>query len=199
MAFIGKGLGAIKEAAKGSYQQLKLKDGESAVIRIAIPTDEIVSVYEHVIQIGGKWYTLTCLGKKDCPICATGDRANFVAYVPVIHRNDEDKLKIFKAGKRAANPLVELAEEYGDLTKRDFKVSRSGIKANTQYIYFPRDTTDFDLSSVTIPNIEEDVQPLSREALIKLLESGGEVKDNNPQNAGQGGSGEQRSKDEYPF
>lgn len=196
MAFIGKGLEVIKqEAAQGSFQHLKLKDGESAIIRIAIPTDQITSVYEHVIQIGGKWHTLTCLGKKECPICATGDKASFVAYVPVIHRNDENKLKLFKAGKRAASPLVELAEEYGDLTERDFKVTRTGTKGNTQYVYLPRDVSDFDLSGYEIPDIDELVQPLSREALIKLLESGGEVRNNQVDN----NNNKSISADDYPF
>ncbi len=183
MSVVGKGLGAIAENVKSSFAYLKLKDGESAIIRIAVSADDIISVREHVLQIGGQWHTLTCLGKKDCPICATGDRPNFAAYLPIIHRNDEDKLKIFKAGKRAAGPLVEIAEEYGEFTKRDFKVTRQGTKGNTQYIYFPRDPSEFNFSEVTMPDIEALVQPLSKEVLINLLNNVNNTQDSN-QNTG---------------
>lgn len=187
---IAKGLAAIKEAANSGIQFLKLKDGESALIRFVQPMDEIISVYEHVIQLGGRWQTITCLGKDKCPICATGDRANFAAYLVVLHRNDGDKVKVFKAGKRAASPLITLAEEYGDLRKRDFKVSRQGSKQNTVYTYLPRDPEPVNFDDLNIPDIEALVAPMSVQEIEAILARAGEVKDTPPISS---------SDDDYPF
>lgn len=180
MVMIGKGLSAIKEAAKNSVSQLKLKDGESALIRIAVPTDELISVYEHVEQFGGKWHTITCLGKNDCPICQAGKFARFVTYIPVLHRNENDAVKIFKASKRTGMAILGLVEEYGDITKRDFKITRQGKDTNTVYQFFPKDPVEIDLSDIQIPDIEVMVHPMTREAILALMQGNGEVTDAPP-------------------
>ena len=66
-----RGLGAVKEAAENSKRQLKIKSGESKILRILSSADDIISVYEHTDQIGGQWKTLTCLGPNTCPLCET--------------------------------------------------------------------------------------------------------------------------------
>lgn len=182
MGLVGKGLGAINEAIKNSMVQLKLKDGQSVTVRILVPASELISVYEHVKEYGGQWHTITCLGKKNCPVCQSGDRARFVVYLPVVVREEDNKVMIFKATKRTATALIGLVEEYGDLTKRDFKIVRQGANMNTIYQFFPKDPVEEDLSKYELPDIEAMVEPLTREAILAIMKADGEVMDTPPEN-----------------
>jgi hypothetical protein len=164
----GKGLGAIKEANKNSTSMLTLKDGESTVIRIIQPLDELVSVYEHTEKINGRWVNVRCLGKETCPLCKAGKYASFRTYIPVFDKKDE-RVKIFKASKTVGVQLVGLAEEYGDLTKRDFKVLRQGEGLKTTYQFFPRDPEEFDVSELELPNIDALIEPVSIEEIEALI------------------------------
>jgi len=169
MSNIGRGLGAIKEAVNKSNTQLKLKNGESAIVRILTPVDEIISVYEHTEQFNGSWQTVTCLGKHECPLCQVGKRPSFKSYLVVFDQGDK-KVKIFKASKSVGKQLIGLIEEYGDLSKRDFKIYRQGDKLDTTYQFLPRDPSPFKLpEDIELPNIEDLVAPLSREAILSMM------------------------------
>lgn len=169
MAYMGKGLGAIKEAAENSMSLLKLKSGESKVIRVLIPDEEIISVYEHTEQFSGRWKTVTCLGQADCPLCKAGRQAIFRSYIPVLDRDDGDRVKIFKASKTVGVQLSGLVDEYGPLRNRDYKILRNGDRFNTTYQFFPKDPTPVDFDKYDIPNIEEIVKPLSVEEIQNLM------------------------------
>ncbi|SNS21199.1 hypothetical protein SAMN05446037_100645 [Anaerovirgula multivorans] len=171
MAYVGKGLSAIKEANEGGVAYLKLKDGESTEIRIITPLDEIMSVYEHAEQIDGRWKNFTCLGKDRCPACKMGKNASFKSFIVVYDRKD-DKTKIFKASKTVGTALLALVEEYGDITKRDLKIKREGEKLNTKYHFFARDIKAFDSSTLELPDVDEIVAPKTPEELMTLLNSG---------------------------
>lgn len=173
MAFMAKGLGAIKKAADDSAQILKLKNGESKVIRILTPPEEIISVWEHVEQLGGSWKTVTCLGKDQCPLCKVGKKASFKSYIAVLDK-DDNKVKIMKASKKVGVQLLGLQEEYGDLRSRDFKLTRQGDGLDTTYQFFPRDKQAFDFSEYEdkLPNFENIVKPLSKEEILALMNDG---------------------------
>lgn len=166
--YVGKGLGAIKEASKNSTSILSLKAGESTEIRIIQPLEELISVYEHTEKINGRWMNIRCLGKDICPLCKAGKYASFRTYIPVFDRKDE-KVKIFKASKTVGIAIVGLAEEYGDLTQRDFKVLRQGEGVNTTYQFFPRDPQPFDTSELELPDIESLIEPMSPEEIENLI------------------------------
>ena len=190
-----KGLQAIKENFEKSIEYVKLKSGESIRIRIAVPADEIIGVYEHTEQIGGQWKTLTCLGKNICPLCQAGKRAAFKAYIPVIDIGT-DKVKIFKASKETIRTILGLVEEYGDLTKHDFKVVRQGDGLDTTYQFFIQaKPADIDLSQYEIPNIEEKVAPMTREEILALLEGGASA----AEAIAKGEKPVDDSDDDYPF
>lgn len=174
MAYVGRGLSAIREANENNLAYLKLKDGESTVIRILTPLDEIISVYEHTEEFNGNWRNLTCLGKDNCPLCKAGKKASFKSYITVFDKKD-GKVKIFKASKTVGGQLLNLVEEYGDLTKRDFKIKRDGEKLKTTYHFFARDPESFDASELDIPDIEELVAPKTPEEILAMMNE--EVKD----------------------
>lgn len=195
MIFMMKGLQAIKENFEKSVEYVKLKSGESIRIRIAVPADEIIGVYEHTEQIGGQWKTLTCLGKNICPLCQAGKRAAFKAYIPVIDIG-ADKVKIFKASKETVRTILGLVEEYGDLTKHDFKVVRQGDGLDTTYQFFIQaKPADIDLSQYEIPNIEEKVAPMTREEILAILEGGASA----AEAIAKGEKPVDDSDDDYPF
>lgn len=164
----GKGLGAIKEANKNSTSMLTLKNGESTEIRIIQPLEELVSVYEHTEKINGRWMNIRCLGKENCPLCKAGKYASFRTYIPVFDKKDE-RVKIYKASKTVGITLVGLAEEYGDLTKRDFKILRQGDGLKTTYQFFPRDPEEFDTSELEIPDIDALIEPMLAEDIETLI------------------------------
>jgi len=164
----GKGLEAIVEANKNSTSILKLKDGESTEIRIIVPLKDLVSVYEHTEKINGKWFNVRCLGKENCPLCKAGKYASFKTYIPVYDFKDE-KVKIFKASKTVGTTIVGLAEEYGDLTKRNFKILRQGEGKQTIYQFFPRDPSEFDISKLELPDIELLIKPKTPEEINAII------------------------------
>lgn len=170
-----KGLGVIKEEMGKSAQTLKIEDGKHVVIRILTPADEVIGIYEHTEQINGSWRTMTCLGKDKCPMCQAGKRGSFKAYLLVADRTDSDKVKIFKASKTVVKQLLGLVEEYGDITARDFKVSRTGKGLDTVYQFFPRDPQEFSIGEVELPNLEEVVAPMTREAMLETMNGAGAV------------------------
>lgn len=191
---IQKGLGAIADANKGSANYLKLKDGESTVIRFIQDPSEIVSVWEYSIQVGGKWRNVTALPKGECPLFAAGKRAGFKSYL-IVHDKTDDKVKIFKANKDVGQQILGLIEEYGDLNGRDFKILRQGEKINTKYQFFARDKSEFDFEAVAeqIPNIEEMVAPMTAEAMKAMMNGLDQVTD-----APAGGEGAKTGND-FPF
>ncbi len=196
--YMGKGLGAIKDA--GANAILKIKPNESKIIRILTPPDEIISVWEHVEQMGGGWQTVTCLGRTDCPLCKAGKKASFKSYIAVLDRED-DKVKILKASKKVGVQLVGLQEEYGNLRGRDFKISRTGEKLETTYQFFPRDPSEADFTKYELPNFEVMVTPLTAQAIRDLM-AGGMVSDNEPDTQGnpdEGASNSDRGSDGFPF
>jgi hypothetical protein len=167
---IMKGYEAIKEAQNSSTPRLKLKDGESAVIRFLQKPEDIISVYEYTVQINGKWRTIIALPKEECPLYAAGHKPSFKSYLVVLDRSD-DKVKIFKASKSVGRQLLGLIEEYGDITARDFKILRQGEKLKTTYQFFPKDMEEIDFEKYAdqIPDLEEMLKPMSREQLVALM------------------------------
>ena len=166
-----KGFNQIKETMSKTASLLRMKAGESKLIRIIIPTSEVSAAWEHVEQIGGSWKTIECLGKKDCPICKTGKSASFKTYLPVLDIA-EDKVKIFKASRDVVKALIAFEEEYDDLTQIDLKIVRLGEGLKTTYQFFKKDGSNIDLSTYQdqIPDPESLIEQLTKEEIENLLD-----------------------------
>jgi len=168
-----KGLQNIKQVLSKSTEYLKLKDGESSLIKFVVSPEEIISVYEHVEFLGGQWRVIPCLGQKECPLCQAGKKASFRVYIPVLDIG-ADKIKIFKVSRETAKLIIGLWEEYGkDFNEMTFKVVRNGEKFNTTYQFFPKDKSSIDLSKYEIPNIEDLIKIMTKEEIEVLLETDG--------------------------
>lgn len=175
-----KGFANIKDIlTKQQNEIFKIKPGETKLIRIITPLDQMISIYEHMEQFGGAWRVIPCLGKDECPLCQHGQRASLKIYFLVIDRSD-NKIKLFKASKTVGLQLVGLVEEYGDITKFDLKIKRQGEKQNTTYQFFPQKESEVDLSEYgEIPEIESFIRMYTKEEILKLMEASSlEVEDN---------------------
>lgn len=159
---IQKGLGAITDAIEHSsgMSYFKIGQNEEKIIRFLLPPEQLISVYEHVEQFPVGWRTFTCLGKDSgCPLCAAGLRASFQTYIPIIDKSDNNRVKILKAGVKMGAQILGLIKEYGDITKRDFKIQKIGAKFNTQYLFYAKDPTAEDWSKAELPDVMSAVQP----------------------------------------
>lgn len=163
------GFDSIVENMENSVSTLKMKAGESKVIRL-IALEKAIALWEHVEQFGGQWKTIACLGKEKCPICKSGKNASHKTYLPMVDRTD-DKVKTFKANKTCVKQLSGLKEEYGDLTTRDIKVTRHGSGLDTTYQFFARDAKEEDLSAYEeqVPDFTSFVEQLSVEEIEQLM------------------------------
>jgi hypothetical protein len=171
-----RGRDAFNEVlSKTNMELLKIEDGGSKLVRILVSFDDMVGAHEHFEKFGGKSKTVTCLDrdfnrKGECPLCEAGLFPSFKAYIPVVDRGDDNKVKILKASKTMLKMIAGLEDEYGDITARDFKISRSGNKLQTTYQFFPKDPKKEDLSVYEIPDIESRIAPLTREAILRLMD-----------------------------
>ena len=203
-----RGRDAINEEMnKTNMDILKIDDGSSKLVRFLLSIDDVICNFEHTEQFGGKWKTVTCLDKHnktkgECPLCLAGKNPGFKAYLPVIDRGDENKVKIIKASKEMLRQVIGMEDEYGDITARDFKIARSGQKLLTKYQFFPKDPKKEDLSGYDIPDIESRIAPQSRESIIAMMDGVGAPQTDDYNEADEGsapptGGGDKGKK--YPF
>lgn len=160
-----KGFDAIN-ASESKNVQLKLKNGESAVIRI-LSIEEVVSFYEHADNINGRWHYFACLGK-GCPACEEGGYASYKCAVPVLDVK-ENVVKIFKMSRKTTKALKDFMKEYPDFMDRDIKVTRQGTSSDTVYLFYARDVKPMDVSEFELPDMEEATAKYSKEQIINLF------------------------------
>lgn len=162
-----RGISEIEKFFGNRVQYFRIKSGESRIIRFITPPDKLFAVFEHTEQIGGHWKNIPCIGE-NCPLCAENNRPSLKIYSFIIDRED-NTVKVFKMSKTVAQQIPSMVEEYGDITKRDFKVYRQGEKLNTVYQFFPKDPTPLDISKFEIPNFEDVIKSYSKEEIENLL------------------------------
>lgn len=134
----------------------KLADGESALVRFAVHTvDNLEFATVHRLGVANHWAAISCLkqfGSHDssvCPLCkavAEGNtdiaKASARTYVEMLVRyfdkttgqpKAETEAVIFDRPSGFAREISSLINDYGDLTKHVFKVTRTGSRMTTKY------------------------------------------------------------------
>lgn len=111
-------------------------DGDSAKIQFL--EEEPTCIYQHMIQIEGRWQSFTCLqgSGEECPICERGNNPRFVGVFTVInHSVDDEKFKyqMFTQGIRVLKQLERLAQKPKGLNGYIFEISRTGAGVDTSY------------------------------------------------------------------
>lgn len=148
--------------SKTGWFQLK-DDGDSAVVRLLhkgeIGTDKetgepdydfpIFEVHKMDVDGSGRDRTVLCKGE-GCELCKSGNKPSLRMFLQMVNLDEKDKdkqVQLWERGLTDIKQMIGLTSEYGDLTKRNIKIVRSGDKGSlkTTYQYFPKDPTDMDV------------------------------------------------------
>ena len=94
----------------------------------------------------GRDRTVLCKGE-GCELCKGGNKPNLRMFLQMINLDEKDKdkqVQIWERGLNDIKNMLGIAGEYGDLTKRDIKIKRSGAKGSlkTTYQFFPKDPSE---------------------------------------------------------
>ena len=119
-------------------------DKEKTFVRIV--GHKVVKVWTHYLtyQYNGeeKKTNVVCLGKDKCPICLSGNQAKRRVFYNVIDRNEQKEndgkfqVRILGIGQMVFKQIAALAndEEYGDPTKYDLRITKTGQGLKTEYV-----------------------------------------------------------------
>ena len=144
--------------SKNGWFQLK-DDGDTATVRLLhhgeVGTEEngepkydfpIYEVHKLDVDGSGRDRTVLCKGE-GCELCKGGNKPNLRMFLQMINLDEKDKdkqVQIWERGLNDIKNMLGIAGEYGDLTKRDIKIKRSGAKGSlkTTYQFFPKDPSE---------------------------------------------------------
>lgn len=148
--------------SKTGWFQLK-DDGDSAVVRLLhkgeTGTDPktgdpeydfpIFEVHKLDVDGSGRDRTVLCKGES-CELCRAGNKPSLRMFLQLVNLDEKDKEKqvqLWERGLTDIKQMIGLTAEYGDLTKRNIKIVRSGSKGSlkTTYQYFPKDPTEMEV------------------------------------------------------
>lgn len=126
----------IKNASSSSVIRFWLKNGETK--EIVFLDDARFGVYEHTVQLNGKWDTFTCSGSL-CALCGHGKERAYVEYysildlTPYVAKTGQKKdfsRKALGLKKEAAKIIANRRETCGgSLAGKKFRVTRIGDKS----------------------------------------------------------------------
>ena len=188
---MGKSLGDLVKKyesqgfSKAGWFTLK-DDGDTATVRFLhhgeVGTEEDGSpkydldVFEvHKMDVDGsdRDRTILCKGE-DCEICKSGNKPRLRMFLQMINLDEKDKDKqnqLWERGITDIKQVLGLCEEYGDLSKRDIKIKRSGAKGSmkTTYQFFPKDKSERELPEKQ-SRVGTLILDLDRDEQIKAIE-----------------------------
>jgi hypothetical protein len=193
---------------KTGWFQLK-DDGDTATVRLLhhgeVGTEEngepkydfpIYEVHKLDVDGSGRDRTVLCKGES-CELCKAGNKPSLRMFLQMLNLEEKDKdkqVQLWERGLVDIKNMLGLAEEYGDLTKRDIKIKRSGAKGSmkTTYQFFPKDASERDIPE---PQnlVGSLILDLDKEDQIKAIEGRLQVsKGNNTEESSNSGSGATR-------
>ena len=194
--------------SKAGWFQLK-DDGDSAVVRLLhkgeVGTDPntgepdydfpIYEVHKLDVDGSGRDRTVLCKGES-CELCKSGNKPQLRMFLQMVNLDEKDKEKqvqLWERGLTDIKQMIGLTSEYGDLTKRNIKIVRSGAKGSlkTTYQYFPKDPTEMDVPEAQnlvgslILNLDKEDQIRAIEGRLQLSKG----KDDSGESSGKSGGG----------
>lgn len=141
---------------KTGWFQLK-DDGDTATVRLLhkgiVGTEEgtgdpkydfpIYEVHKLDVDGSGKQRTVLCKGEQ-CELCKAGNKPQLRIFLQMVNLDEQEQVQLWERGLNDIKQMLGLTNEYGDLTQRDIKIKRSGVKGSmkTTYQYFPKDKSE---------------------------------------------------------
>lgn len=172
--------------SKTGWFQLK-DDGDSAVVRLlhkgetgTDPTTgepeydfPIFEVHKLDVDGSGRDRTVLCKGE-GCELCRAGNKPSLRMFLQMVNLDEKDKEKqvqLWERGLTDIKQMIGLTSEYGDLTKRNIKIVRSGSKGSlkTTYQYFPKDPSEMEVPEAQ-KLVGSLILDLDKEDQIKAIE-----------------------------
>lgn len=178
--------------SKTGWFQLK-DDGDTATVRLLhkgeVGVEEgtqdpkydfpIYEVHKLDVDGSGRDRTVLCTGE-GCELCNSGNKPQLRMFIQMLNLDEKDKdkqVQLWERGLTDIKAFIGLTGEYGDLTKRDFKIKRSGAKGSlkTTYQHFPKDPSDREIPE---PQnlVGSLILNLNREEQIKAIEGRLQIK-----------------------
>lgn len=191
---------------KTGWFQLK-DDGDSATVRLLhkgeVGSEEsgepkydfpIYEVHKLDVDGSGRDRTVLCKGE-GCELCKAGNKPSLRMFLQMVNLDEKDadkQVQLWERGLVDIKNMLGLAGEYGDLTKRDIKIKRSGAKGSmkTTYQFFPKDPSE---RNVPEPQnlVGSLILDLTPEEQIKAIEGRLQIKKPDD-NSGDNGAGATR-------
>lgn len=146
--------------------------------------DEISFILRHTEQYkqlpdkldvdgSGRDRTVLCKGES-CELCRAGNKPSLRMFIQLVNLDEKDKEKqvqLWERGLTDIKQMIGLTSEYGDLTKRNIKIVRSGSKGSlkTTYQYFPKDPSEMEVPEAQ-KLVGSLILDLDKEDQIKAIE-----------------------------
>lgn len=146
-----------EQFVRSNVSFMTLGSGDEAVIRFA-PSDKHEIIYFHNETDDWKSRKIACTREdfKDpidnCPFCAAKKPLKSRYYVKMLQyvRNDDGDIeivpKVWDAPTMYVTKIMNLEEEYGDLSNMVFKMKRNGAGQQTTYDFLPAMSTIYNES-----------------------------------------------------
>lgn len=155
----------IKQSKKSFGTFLRVQQDKKVKIRVINKGgyNDAFEIVEH--DKYGKISPTPCLAYhfgKECKYCKDPDIRRRMMYAITVYDYSTKERKIFKAAANTFSPIPQLAEfqqTYGNLTDRDYVISRKGIGTSTSYTVVPLDKKKF----------KKNLKPFTDEEILKKL------------------------------
>lgn len=184
-SFINRGRDVSTGGAASIFLGWKA-DESRTIVPLAKP-DDILSYNKHGFwQKEGLSPQFPCI-KENCPGCELGDEPRFYAVLPVATESQDGEIVIrlwsmsitvFRQVLQVADAIDEEMADDGGFVGSMIRVKRSGEGRETKYTLLPT-AKRYDISNLDIPTQEDIIEqlgPLDRDGIVKLLVEAGIMK-----------------------
>lgn len=159
----------IKKSGQSKKKLLYVRSDEKVRIRFLTEIDDGSSFVFHDSFDKG----INCLCRKeldedaDCPYCemSSDEIRTRTLYAWSVYNYDKKEVEIAMFAVNQCTPvsqIIQLAENYGTITDRDYVLIKSGKQQSTSYSVIPQDKNKFR---------NDKAKPLSRSAMLKIIEA----------------------------
>jgi hypothetical protein len=112
-------------------------DGDTAIVRFLYNSlEELDWFVVHEVEIGGKKRWVQCTEEADCPLCERLGKPQLKLFIQLVQKGREDTVMTWERGQKFVPQIVELFQEYPNLSEHIFEIQRKGKKgdSNTKYL-----------------------------------------------------------------
>ena len=148
------------QSNSGSFFQLK-DDKDTAKVRFLYNTiSDVQGNVVHQVELpDGKKRYVNCLRAYNepldkCPLCQAQYKQLPKLFIR-LYNEDAKEVQIWERGKTYFQKMASLAARYNPLCNTVVEIERNGKKGDqkTEYIFYPLDTTEFNLDDVEMPEV----------------------------------------------